>query len=145
MSKQKTHDKPLAKAVWSGELHGAAPAVKWLWRGYIAPRHLTLIASQWKSGKTTLLAALLAKMKDGGELAGLPVRAGKALVVTEEGLEHWRRRGASYDFGDHVCWLSRPFVAAPTKVDWQRLILQIILLHKKHRFDLIAIDPLSTV
>jgi AAA domain len=29
--------------------------VKWLWDGYLARKHLTLLTGQWKIGKTTLL------------------------------------------------------------------------------------------
>ncbi len=61
----------------------------WLWRGYLAPGQLTLPTSLWKSGKTTLLSILLARLKDGGELLGLPVRPARALVVSEESPVLW--------------------------------------------------------
>src|SRR5262245_48030408 len=32
----------------------------WLWQGYLLPGAVTLLTSLWKSGKTTLLAVLLA-------------------------------------------------------------------------------------
>jgi hypothetical protein len=32
-----------------------------------------MLTSQWKSGKTTLMAVLLSKLKNGGELASLRV------------------------------------------------------------------------
>src|SRR5689334_10604184 len=31
-----------------------APPMNWLWTGYLAPGQVTLLTSQWKSGKTTL-------------------------------------------------------------------------------------------
>jgi len=49
----------------------------WVWQGYLAPGSITLLTSQWKAGKTTLLSVLLARMGDGGTLAGLPVRKGR--------------------------------------------------------------------
>src|SRR4051812_30907881 len=49
----------------------AEPPTRWLWHGYLAAGKLTLLTSQWKSGKTTLLAVLLARLAEGGNLAGL--------------------------------------------------------------------------
>src|SRR5207249_5540967 len=34
---------------------------RWLWHGLLGPGKLTLLTSLWKSGKTTLLAHLLAR------------------------------------------------------------------------------------
>lgn len=56
----------------------------WLWQGYLGQGKVTLLASQWKSGKTTLVSLLLASLQEGGQLAGLPVVTGKALVISEE-------------------------------------------------------------
>src|SRR5262245_53829230 len=67
----------------------ARSSTQWLWQGYLAAGGVTLLTSQWKAGKTTLASVLLARMKSGGLLAGLPVTAGKALVVSEEGPDHW--------------------------------------------------------
>jgi hypothetical protein len=61
----------------------SAPPI-WLWHGYLSAGRVTLLTSQWKSGKTTLVSLLLARMQQGGQLAGLPVSAGKALVISEE-------------------------------------------------------------
>jgi hypothetical protein len=47
-----------------------AMPVSWFWYGYLGPGKVTLLTSQWKSGKTTLLALLLARMQSGGVLAG---------------------------------------------------------------------------
>jgi hypothetical protein len=47
----------------------------WLWHGYLAPAKVTLLSSQWKSGKITLVSVLLARLANGGQLAGLPVAA----------------------------------------------------------------------
>lgn len=71
----------------------AAPKLRWLWHGYLAVGAVTLLTSQWKIGKTTLLSILLARMKTGGTLAGLPVSAGRAVVISEESSEQWLLRG----------------------------------------------------
>lgn len=74
-------------------LAAAPPAVAWLWHGFLAPGNVTLLTSRWKAGKTTLVAALLARLGQGGTLAGLAVHPGRAAVVSEESPEQWRRRG----------------------------------------------------
>src|SRR5829696_1933911 len=76
-----------------------SPQVPWLWRGYLAAGNLTLLTSQWKAGKTTLVATLLARLATGGTLAGLPVRAGRAVVVSEEAVDHWQARATGLKFG----------------------------------------------
>src|SRR5262249_13169154 len=57
-----------------------------------APGQITLLAGQWKIGKTALLAALLARLGAGGPLAGRHVRPGRAVVVSEEGASLWTGR-----------------------------------------------------
>ena len=56
----------------------------WIWEGYLAPGNVTLLTSQWKSGKTTLISILLSRMREGGELLGHRLAKGKAVVVSEE-------------------------------------------------------------
>jgi hypothetical protein len=46
-------------------------AIPWIWHGLLAPGKVTLLTSLWKSGKTTLLAHLLAQR--GREFLGLAV------------------------------------------------------------------------
>src|SRR5262245_33664944 len=75
------------------ELRAAAgPQAHWLWHGYLAPGNITLLTSQWKAGKTTLISVLLDRLKTGGTLAGLAVAPGRAVVVSEESPAHWYRR-----------------------------------------------------
>src|SRR5438552_2208703 len=68
--------------------HAREPA-RWVWHGYLAAGAVTLLTSRWKAGKTTLLSVLLARLGAGGELAGLPVAAGRAVVVSEEAPGMW--------------------------------------------------------
>jgi AAA domain-containing protein len=35
----------------------------WLWPGYLGAGRVTLLTSQWKSGKTTLVSLLLARLQ----------------------------------------------------------------------------------
>jgi hypothetical protein len=59
----------------AAELESAAgPELSWLWEGDLAPGHVTLLTSQWQSGKTTLVSVLLSKLKEGGTYAGPALR-----------------------------------------------------------------------
>lgn len=117
----------------------------WLWQGYLVPSGVTVLTSQWKSGKSTLLSVLLSKLKAGGELAGRPLRAGRAVVVSEEGPSIWRDRGQALAFGEHVHWICRPFVGKPSQDEWRGLLGQIARLHEQAPVDLLAIDSLANL
>ena len=54
---------------------------EWIWEGYLARGQFTLFTSLWKSGKTTLLAHLLAQRREGSSLAGKAVRAGPETLI----------------------------------------------------------------
>ena len=135
---------PDLRVVYLDEPGPTAPQVPWLWHGYLAPGNLTLLTSQWKAGKTTLVATLLARLVTGGTLAGLPVRAGRAVVVSEESLEHWQARAAGLHFGQAVGFLCRPFRGKPTPDDWERLIDHLAARHAERPLDLVVIDPLAS-
>src|SRR5881227_2966708 len=100
---------PPAPAAFTGlrleDLRAAGRAQPpWLWHGYLAPGAVTLLTSLWKAGKTTLVSVLLAKLRDGGTLAGLPLAAGRAAVVSEEAPSLWAERSRRLTFGPGVCW-----------------------------------------
>src|SRR5262249_50195073 len=81
------------QGLWLEDLRRITEArISWLWHGILPPGSVTLLTSQWKSGKTTLLGILLAKLGTGGDLAGLPLAAGKAAVISEEGRAAWLSR-----------------------------------------------------
>src|SRR5580765_1543020 len=117
----------------------------WLWQGYIALRQITLLTSQWKSGKTTLLSVLLARMKTGGDLAGSRVSPARAVIVSEESPDHWLRRAAGLGLTDHVGWFCRPFNARPTQAEWIDLIDRLAALYTERSVRLVAIDPLASI
>ena len=130
--------------LWKPDLtpKGAA-AVPWLWRGYLARGSMTLLTGQWKAGKTTLLSVLLARLGAGGMLAGQSVAPGRAVIVSEEAPELWGQRGELLDFGQHVCWLCRPFASKPTVAEWEGLIDRLLCLRAEHGLTLAVIDPLA--
>jgi hypothetical protein len=131
--------------VWGqADLSAAAGLpLPWLWHGYLIPGALTLLTGQWKTGKTTLASVLLARLKTGGDLAGLPLTAARALVVSEEPLALWHRRTEHLDFGDHVGWFCQPFRGRPLLQEWEAFVDGIAALHAQRDFQLVLIDPLA--
>jgi hypothetical protein len=117
----------------------------WLWHGYLAPGNVTLLTSLWKSGKSTLIAVLLARMKNGGMLAGLPVRPGRAVVISEEDPALWVERSRLVDLDGHVRWFCQPFRGKPRAEDWHELLGHVARLHAQQRVDLLVIDALANL
>jgi hypothetical protein len=134
---------PPQGGVWlSGRSAAAEPS--WVWDGYLAAGCVTLLVSQWKSGKTTLLALLLSRMKAGGELAGRAVAPGRAAVVSEEDERLWAMRHRKLDFGDAVCLFCQPFPGRrPGAKDWHDLTDALLSVHDRHGLSLAVIDPLA--
>lgn len=121
----------------------AESELRWLWNGYLASRNVTLLTSQWKVGKTTLLALLLAKMESGGALAGQEVAPGKALVISEELPSQWRIRAQRIGMGLNVTGFCRPFVGKPTQEQWVELVDRLEELRVEEEFRLVVIDSLA--
>jgi hypothetical protein len=122
-----------------------AADTNWLWRGYLAPGQLTLLTSLWKSGKTTLLSVLLTRMKDGGELLGMPVRPARALVLSEESLSLWQMRHERLTFGENAQLICRPFAGKPTATSWQRVLDQSASILGTEGGRLLVIDTVATL
>jgi len=120
---------------------GTPPA--WLWHSYLGPGKVTLLTSQWKSGKTTLVSLLLARLQQGGQLAGLAVTAAKALVISEESEADWRPRFQQLGIRDHVDLLCRPFTVQPSMEQWLALIETAAALHQGQGSALVVLDSLA--
>jgi hypothetical protein len=114
----------------------------WLWHGYLASGNVTLLTSLWKAGKSTLISVLLARMKTGGTVAGLPVGAGRAVVVSEEPPEKWVERSRLVDLDGHVDWFCLPFTGTPTEAAWLELLARMTRLHQEKPIALLVIDSL---
>jgi archaellum biogenesis ATPase FlaH len=114
----------------------------WVLEGYFARGRLTLLTSQWKAGKTTLMSLVVARMEKGGELAGLKVTPGKVAVISEESKRDWKQRVQELELGGHFsCWC-RPFKGKPTPKQWQKLIDTLVALKSRYGLDLVMIDSL---
>jgi hypothetical protein len=121
----------------------AAVAIEWLWHGLIARRNVTLLTSQWKAGKTTLIAGLLQQFATGGTFLDRPVAPAKVLVVSEESRDTWAERVRRMPIGGHCRLLARPFPRRPTAESWDRLIEVGVELQAAGELDLLVIDPLA--
>lgn len=130
--------------ICDSELTALAPAgVAWLWHGLLAAGNITLLTSMWKAGKTTLLALLLSRRKNGGALAGLDVKPGKTLVVTEETPELWAERARALDFGGQAYFIPRPFRGIPSPEQWHALLSQVLDARDRLGIDLAVFDPIA--
>jgi hypothetical protein len=124
--------------------HLARDQATWVWDGYLAHGSVTLLTSQWKLGKTTLLSVLLARRETGGERPGRAVAAGRSCVVSEESLALWKQRHCKLAFGAAVAFLCRPFSGKPTFAQWLALIDHLAELGSGRGVDLAVIDALAT-
>jgi hypothetical protein len=134
----------LATSLRPADLANACrPGSPWLWHGYLGPGKLTLLTSQWKSGKSTLLSVLLARMGMGGSLAGVPVSAGRAVVLSEESPEEWEPRCRLLKMGEHIRLACRPYTGRPTIAEWHDLAGELLDFRRREGLDLVAIDTLT--
>ncbi len=124
--------------------NGATEDATWLWDGFLKPHNVTLLTAQWKSGKTTLVSVLLSKLSGAEPFMGLPIRSGRAVVITEEPESNWRDRLLNFDYGNRVRWLCRPFDGQPRPEQWQALIDFLAVDHRAQPFELLVIDPLAS-
>ena len=107
------------------------------------PGKLTLLTALWKSGKTTLLAHLLAQRRLGGEFLGLKVAAGHSVVVSEEPQDLWPMRHSQHRFGPELSIVPRPFAGRPTFVEFEQLGAQLIDIREQTGLDLVVFDSLA--
>ena len=125
------------------DLQHAVAARHWLWHGFVGPGQITLLSSQWKMGKTSLLALLMARRREGGTLADLSVTAGPSAVVSEEPADLWRERGQRLGFRDDTTFFCRPFAGKPTIAQIDALCGRLLELRAANGTDLAVFDPLS--
>jgi AAA domain len=122
---------------------GAPPKIDWLYRGYLARGNVTLLTSQWKAGKTTLLTGLLQQFAAGGTFLGRAVVPAKALVVSEEPRDTWADRLRCMPVGSHVQLMSRPFLRRPTRQQWNQLVEYAGERWLAGQMDVFVVDPLA--
>lgn len=131
------------RPLW-GEL-GGRPSLsrRWLWKGYVARSAVTLLTSQWKTGKTTLLSVLLDRFGSGGSLAGQTVQPARVIVLSEEPIDQWRGRHERFQAWPNVGLECRPFRTTPSAAQWHWLIDEMCRLREEQDVDLVVIDSLA--
>ena len=115
----------------------------WLWRGILAPSRITLLAAEYKAGKTTFISLLLKAMKEGGTLCGAEVKPGSAVIVSEEPADFWIDRNEHLDLGNHVQVIEIPFAHKPSYDHWKQMIEEAVHWLLYHTADLVVFDTLS--
>lgn len=119
----------------------------WLWEGYVAKKHSTLLSALWKAGKTTFLRCLFLAMAHEEEFAGQPTKKSKILVISEEAEGEWvDSREEVENLGDikNVMVWSRPLRVKPNLKQWVDLIIKAKEYSIKEGVDLVVIDTLTT-
>lgn len=116
----------------------------WLWHGFLMPGDVTLLTSQWKTGKTTLLTGLLQRLGIGEPFLGRAVQLAQAWIVSEESLAQWRERLRLMPLARPVHLLARPFRGRPTPEEWNLLLDRAIEAREAGQLDLFVVDPLAS-
>ncbi len=117
--------------------------VEWVWEGFLARKHLTLLSALWKAGKTTLITNLLKVMQEEGNLAGQKTHKANVLILSEESGTIWARRRDEHDITLPVWILSRPIRRKLGYNEWVTLLEQTSQFCKENQIDLFIIDTLS--
>jgi hypothetical protein len=104
---------------------------------------VTLLTGLPKTGKTTLLAHLLARRFAAAALLDRPVRRGVTVVITEESRAIWNQRRRNLVFGPDVCFFYRPCPTRPTPEEFDALLARLLELHETRGVDLVVFDPLT--
>ncbi|MBA3724766.1 MAG: bifunctional DNA primase/polymerase [Candidatus Levybacteria bacterium] len=117
--------------------------VEWIWEGYLAKKHLTILSALWKAGKTTLITNLLKIMQEEGSLAGQNTHKANVLILSEESSTIWARRRDEHNITFPVWILSRPIRQKLGYKEWVILLEQMANFCEENKIDAFIIDTLS--
>ena len=115
------------------------PEPLWLWRGYLAPGSLTMLAGHPFAGKSMLVGGLLRALHYGGEFLGRPTRASTALVISEEDEGTLRQRSEILGLLE----LDHDYLARSTgslSLDWPSMIKQATTYASGRGHRLLVVD-----
>lgn len=121
----------------------ATAGPRWIWRNYLARGDISLLTSEWKAGKTTLLAGLLGALDTGRPFLGLDTVVSSTVIVSEEAATHWAERRGIHPGGVRARLVSRPFPGRPTAAEWDALIRRVEADREITPVDLFVVDPLA--
>jgi AAA domain len=93
----------------------------WLWRGYLAPGMLTMLAGHPFAGKSMLVGGILKALEEGASFLGQSTTRTTAAVVTEEDMAVLRGRAEALDLlGLRSTFVDR--ASGSVQVEWPLLI-----------------------
>lgn len=117
------------------------PEPAWIWRGFLAPTWITLLAGGPKTGKTTLLFALLDALAREAPLFGLETRSTGVLILTEQNPSVLKSTVDNFGFQfdrERVRVMFRR--RQPPELSWLELIEQATILCQREGLGLLVID-----
>lgn len=117
--------------------------VSWVWEGFLARSHITLLSALWKSGKTVFLTYFLKRLQNGEDFCSKKTIPCKVLIVSEESEIIWARRREEYDLNYPIWILSRPIRARLSYREWVKFLEDIAEFCSKEKIDLFILDTLS--
>ncbi len=118
---------------------------EWIWRGFLAPTWITLLAGSPKAGKTTLLFALLDAMTREAPLFGLETRNTGVLILTEQNASVLRSTVDNFGFEfdrERVRVMYRR--RQPPELTWQELIEQAVIRCQREGLGVLIVDTFQS-
>jgi DNA polymerase-1 len=130
------------------DVRGSELDVDWVWgqgrQGFLARNRIAELYGLWKSGKTTLVAALLSHL--GREFLSLPTQPVRTLVVSEQSADDWARYADDFSISPELVEkICRPFLRAPTWEDWEKFCARVGELIRERGYGLIILDALPNL
>ncbi len=123
------------------DLEMLPPEPEWLWRGFLAPGWLTMLAGQPFAGKSMLVSGLLASLTDGGSFLGRPTRRSTALILTEENDSVLAERARLFELTSTASeFLGR---SDTSSLQWWELVEQATELALQGRHKLLVVDTFT--
>lgn len=139
-----------------------ADDIQWLCHGFLMQGQINSFIAQWKLGKTSLIADLLATGTNGGrQFLARSLKPIKAIIVTEEAGTMWKKRVRELGIDKNALLFVR-FKAQTslegnskgvsyrrlTRFDpdqWRRLCLECASVATQKRYNLVIIDALHSL
>ena len=143
-SKEKTHLTIDFEPKLLSELEKNNYQIEWLWDGFLARGHITLLSALWKAGKTTLLAELFRCMQEEITLAGQKTHKCKVLFLSEERESQWvlRREEKKLSLPIHI--LCNPLKRKLKYEEWVAWIEKAANYCTENEISLAVIDTMTT-
>lgn len=125
------------------QLSSTQNSIEWIWEGFVAKKHITLLSALFKAGKTTLIANFLKTLQDNGRLAGQNTNKASVLILSEESDTIWARRRDEHNITLPVWISSRPIRQKLGYKEWVNLLEEAAKFCEENKVDILIIDTLS--